>query len=258
MKIWYEFPRPDEGPQAFYGGRLKSNWEKISRPDTELVIKAPTRGTKEFEYSIVGHMYADMLRTVEMVEGVIQAEKEGYDGAVIGCFGDPGLDVLEALVDIPVMGPAKAASIMAQSVGSRMAFVTLPYWEKKVEKFIDVYGVRNLAISQKPCRALTIPLEQFSDENKVVDNFLDVAKGAINHGADVIVMACAHCSTLLTHKGISDVDGVPIIDGAISSIKLVEVMVDFKKAGLWRSKKTISKDIIMGLRKGYYYGGESA
>ena len=205
MKIWYEFPRPVTGPEPFYE-RLKANWEKIGKPGTELVIKAPTKGTSEFEYSIIGHMYADMLRTVEMVEGVIQAEREGYDGAVIGCFGDPGLDVLEALVDIPVVGPAKASMIMAQTVGSRMAFVTLPYLEKKIEKFISGYGVQNLAISHKPCRAFTIPLEQFKEENKVVDNFYHIARGAINDGADVIILACVHNSTVLTYKGISDVD----------------------------------------------------
>jgi len=256
MKIWYEFPRPVSGAEAFYD-RLKANWARIGTPGTELVIKAPTKGTSEFEYSIVGHMYADMLRTVEMVEGVIQAEREGYDGAVIGCFGDPGLDVLEALVDIPVIGPAKAGMIMAQTVGTKMAFVTLPHWEKKVEKLISVYGVQNLAISHKPCRAFTIALEEFKDENNVVEDFYRIARGAINDGADVIILGCVNCSTVLTYKGISDVDGIPVVDGAIAAVKLVEVMVDFKKAGLWKSKKTISKDIIMGLRNGYYHGLES-
>jgi len=257
MRIWYEFPRPVSGPEVFYD-RLKANWEKVRGPDRQLVIKAPTKGTGEFEYSIVGHMYADMLRTVEMVEGVIQAEKEGFDGAVIGCFGDPGIDVLEALVEIPVIGPAKGAMISAQAVGSKMAFVTLPHWEKKVERLISVYGMQHLTISRNPCRGFTIALEDFKDEQNVIDNFHQIAKGAINDGADVIILGCVNCSTVLTYNGISDVDGVPIVDGAIASIKLIEVMAQFKKAGLWRSKKTISNEIIEGLRKGYYHGSDSA
>jgi len=257
MRIWYEFPRPVAGAEGFYE-MLKANWKKVGKPDSELVIKAPTRGTGEFKYSIVGHMYADMLRTIEMVEGIIQAEREGYDAAVIGCFGDPGLDVVETLVDIPVTGPAKAAIIMAQAVGRKMAFVTIPFWEKKIEDVISMYGVQNLAISHGPVRAFTIPLEKFKDENNVVDNFLDIAKGIINDGADVILLACVNTSTLLTFRGITDVDGVPVIDGAIAALKLAEMMVDFKAAGLWRSKKTISKDVMEGLREGYYHGSESA
>ena len=93
MKIWYEFPRPVTGAEGFYE-MLKANWKKVGKPDSELVIKAPTRGTSEFKYSIVGHMYADMLRTIEMVEGILQAEREGYDAAIyatqdccIFCYG---------------------------------------------------------------------------------------------------------------------------------------------------------------------------
>jgi len=154
MKIWYEFPRPASGAEGFYE-RLNANWKKVGRPDSRLEVKAPKRGTSEFRYSIVGHMYADMLRTVEMVEGIIQAEKAGYDGAVIGCFGDPGLDVLEAIVNIPVTGPAKAALIMGQAVGRKMGFVTLPHWEQKVEKLACAYGLENLMISRRPCRAFS-------------------------------------------------------------------------------------------------------
>jgi hypothetical protein len=61
----------------------------------------------------------------------------------------------------------------------------------------------------------------------------------------------------LTYKGITQVDGVPIVDGALAAIKLAEVTVDLKQAGMWKSRKTIGDDIIQGLRKGYYHGSES-
>ena len=256
MKIWYEFPRPSSGAEEFYT-RLHANWERIRKPDSELAIKAPIKGTAEFTYSIVGHMYADLLRTTEMVEGVLQAEREGYDAAVIGCFGDPGLDVVEALVDIPVTGPAKAAIIMGQTVGSKMAFITLPHWERKVEKIISTYGVQNLVIPYNPCRAFNISLEQFKDEEKLINNFTEISREMIRDGADVIILSCVNSSTYLTYKGITQVDGVPIVDGALAAIKLAEVMVDLKKAGMWKSRKTIGDDIIQGLRKGYYHGSES-
>ena len=42
MKIWYEFPRPVSGAEGFYD-RLNANWEKVGKPDTELIIKAPVK-----------------------------------------------------------------------------------------------------------------------------------------------------------------------------------------------------------------------
>jgi allantoin racemase len=256
MKIWYEFTMPGSGAESAFA-ILRANWKKVGRPDSELVIKAPTIGTNEFRYSVVGHMYADMLRTTEMVEGIMQAERNGYDGAVIGCFGDPGLDVLESIVDIPVTGPAKAALILGQAVGNKMAFVTLPNWENKIEKLIKSYGAQDLVISNKPCRALTISPDQFAKEDSVIDNFLEIAKGAIYDGADVIILGCTRCSPLLTSKGISSIGEIPVVDGALAALKLVEMMVDFKKAGLWKRGKTIEHDIIEGLRGGYYHGSES-
>jgi Asp/Glu/hydantoin racemase len=59
------------------------------------------------------HGHADLLRSLEMVEGVIEEEKAVYDAAVIGCSGGGGLAVLEALVDIRVIGPCEAAIMMA-------------------------------------------------------------------------------------------------------------------------------------------------
>jgi allantoin racemase len=256
MKIWYEFTMPGKGAEKAFD-TLRANWKKVGRPDTELVIKAPTIGTNEFRYSVVGHMYADMLRTTEMVEGIMQAERDGYDGAVIGCFGDPGLDVLESLVHIPVTGPAKAALIFGQAVGNKMALVTLPNWEKKIEKLIKAYGAQDLVISNKPCRALTLSPDQFADEDSVLDNFMEIAKSAICDGADVISLGCTRCSPLLTSKGVLRVGDVPIVDGTLAALKLVEMMVDFKNAGLWKRGKTIEADIIEGLRGGYYHGSES-
>ena len=256
MRICFENTMPGSDSEVYFE-RLHANWKKVSKPDSELVITCPTVGTTEFRYSIVGHLYADMLRTTEMVEGIMQAERNGYDGAVIGCAGDAGLDVIESLVQIPVTGPGKAALILGQAVGNKMAFVTLPHWEKNIEKLIKTYGAQDLIISNKPCRALTISLDQFAKEDVFIDNFLEIAKSAIRDGADVISFACTKGSTLLTSKGISHVRDIPIVDGTLAALKLVEMMVDFKKAGLWKRCKTIENDIIEGLKGGYYHGSES-
>jgi allantoin racemase len=253
MKIWYELPRPAKGPEVFHE-RLLSNWSKVGSPDTKLVIKSPKIGTKEFEYSIVGNLYADFLRSIEMSEGIIQAEKEGYDGAVIGCFADPGLDVLQTLVDIPVLAPARAAMIMGQLLGRKMVFITLPFWEEGIENLVRKNGAENFVLPYRPCRALNLPLEKFGDDELLLQGFLKLSREAIKEGADVIIFACAVSSTFLTNKGVTDVDGVPVLDGALAAIKLVETLARYKSAGLWKAKKTITKKVMDGLRDAYYHG----
>jgi len=122
------------------------------------------------------------------------------------------------------MGLAKADGIAAQAMGTKMAFITLLYREKKAAKRISVYGAQNLVIPYRPCRALTISLERFRDEYQVVNDFLQLNTETIHHGADVVISACCNYSTLFTYKDIADVEGMPIVHGAIAALKLVETM----------------------------------
>jgi hypothetical protein len=44
-----------------------------------------------------------------MLQAAVQAEREGYEGIITGCAGDPGLDAARELVRIPVVNPLVAA-----------------------------------------------------------------------------------------------------------------------------------------------------
>ena len=79
-------------------------------------------------------------------------------------------------------------------------------------------------IPYRPCRALTISLERFREENQVVNELLSLNTETIHHGADVVISACCNYSTLLTYKDITGVEGMPIVNGAIAALKLVETM----------------------------------
>ena len=114
-----------------------------------------------------------------------------------------------------------------------------------------------MVIAHNPVGAFILPLEQFKDEEQVAWNFFEIAKEAMGDGTDVILSACVNTSSLLTYKGMDEVDGIPVIDGAIAALKIAEVMMDHKRAGLWGSKKTIPNDVMEGLRKEYYHGSES-
>lgn len=53
----------------------------------------------------------------QLFQAVIDAEKEGFDGVVIGCCSDPGLKDAKTLVSIPVTAPFEAAARTAPSLG---------------------------------------------------------------------------------------------------------------------------------------------
>ena len=101
MRIWWQhiFPSQEQlqketgmvlsasAKQA--EGRFLENLRTVSRPDTEVDF----RYIKHSAYRVHFH-YAEMLNNRWLLDGVIEAEKQGYDAVIIGCADDPG--ILEA------------------------------------------------------------------------------------------------------------------------------------------------------------------
>ena len=69
--------------------------------------------------------YEEYLSVPETANKTIQAEKDGFDGVILGCFGDPGLDALREVVDIPVIGPGATAMHVASMLGRRFSVITV-------------------------------------------------------------------------------------------------------------------------------------
>ena len=91
LKIYWQDVWPEKIPSV---ARLGMMWEgllnygkKVLRPDTELVMEHPEISGMFLQFS-----YLELLNNRSVVEGVIHAADMGYDGAMIGCYADPGLD----------------------------------------------------------------------------------------------------------------------------------------------------------------------
>jgi allantoin racemase len=263
MKVWYQHTRPpaERKEELRYFEMLKENWKSVCRSDTRVVIKSPTRGLPEHSYFISGLPYTGFLRQVEMLEGVLQAEREGYDAVVIGCFGDPGLTVARHVLGIPVVGPLES-SIMLGRLFGKIALICLPGLRKLVEDLLTPYGTALFAIANQPVRELSLSMKDLDEEalhpDRLIDNFLEVGRTAVRDGAEVIIPACAHTAPVLTFSGLKEVDDVPILDCVNAAIKIAEVFVDLKNFGICNSKKSIPEHVIKEIRKAYYHGSKSA
>ncbi|MEM8569805.1 MAG: aspartate/glutamate racemase family protein [Pseudomonadota bacterium] len=64
------------------------------------------------------------LRTAEGAVVALAPVLRGFDGVVVGAFGDPGAALLRAALDVPVTGLAEAGMAEAASFGRPFAVVT--------------------------------------------------------------------------------------------------------------------------------------
>jgi allantoin racemase len=171
-----------------------------------------------------------------LFEELKAAEDSGYDAAVIGCSGDPGLFEARRMLKIPVTAPLEAALHVAAIMHPRVAILVADGWEAHVlyRDLARVYGLDHhiseiLTVPMQypdpgllanlmdtdPARGCEMVLERH--RAVLVGDALRLARGALERGAGVIYAGC----TLWTGEmlnGLRRELGAPVIDPAQAAV----------------------------------------
>lgn len=239
MKLQLQSPLampPDLGASESYRALFEREVELVKRSDTEVVKKYVDHGISSLEhYAYPGLRY---LNHLEILKSMIQAEKEGYDAVISACWFDPGIEAAKQLLRIPVVGSAESSMHLACMMGLKFAIVTSdPRFIPQMIELIDHYRMSNSTIERKPVRSLTLSGPELvgsltGDFTPIIQNFQEIAKSCIGDGAEVLIMGCGLVAPVLSTSGMRYVEGAPIIDPILISIKVAEMLVDLQKAGI--------------------------
>ncbi len=226
---------------------LRISIDRVRDKETEISFQVLNRGLSslaEFESS-----YLHALNDREILEGILQAEKAGFDGVLLYCFSDPLLTEAKQAVDIPIIGLAQASLMLASFMGAKFGLVAISRESAaRNEEMIARYGLRDRAVL--PIRSLPIsPEEQgkmVTDAREGVRAFREVAREYIRAGAEVLIPACGVVMVGLQHcpgcedlpDGLREVDGVPVLNCIGAGIKMTELIVALKQGGSpWISRR---------------------
>lgn len=208
-------------------GECLRSW---AAPGTSIDIRDVSRGPASIESA-----YEEYLSVAPAAEAVLEAEADGYDAAVLGCFGDPGIDALrEILTRMVVVAPGEAACHLAAMLGESFGIVSavgsivnpLRHLVRRIglnEKLagIAVVDIPVLELSRNPAAAL---VRMEAAGRKLVEQ----------RGADTVVLGCMSMSFLDATPKLESALGVPVVNPAKAALKLAEAVVG---AGLRHSKR---------------------
>ncbi len=199
----------------------------VARPGTEIVAVSPSMGPA----SIESH-YDEALAVPGLLQEIAAGERDGVDGYVIACFGDPGLKAARELAHGPVVGIAEAAMHLASMVGTRFSVVTtLGRTIGQARHLAEAYGMDRFCANVRACELPVLELEEPGSHAR--ERIVAECRLALQEdGADCIVLRCAGMADLCAH--ISGELGVPVIDGVAAATQLVESLVAL---GLSTSKR---------------------
>ena len=199
---------------------LKRRQDKLQQwafPDTQVEVHAVDEGPASIE-----SMYEEYLSIPPTARLLGTVEASGADAAIIGCFGDPGIDGLREISDILVLGPAGASVALATTLGHRFSFVTVT--ASIVPALRRLAWEAGAAEALASVRYIDMPVIEINKDHDaaVAAMLVESRKAVEDDGADTLVLGCMSMGFLDVAEYMSAELGVPVINPARAALKIAE------------------------------------
>lgn len=184
--------------------------------------------------SSIESAYEEYRSVPGAIDRLVEAERAGFDGAILGCFGDPGIEAAREMVAMPVIGPGEAAMLIAASLGHRFSIVTvLDSLNFLLERLAWQVGVDRKLGS---VRGIGVPvLELGRDPEETFRRMVREGEAARDHDrADVIIMGCMSMAFQDRQADLSRILGIPVVNPVYAAVKLMQAFCDL---GLSHSRR---------------------
>ncbi|MGN6082867.1 aspartate/glutamate racemase family protein [Trinickia sp.] len=188
---------------------------------TEIVAATSTMGPPSIE-----SWYDESLALPGLLAEVAGGERDGIDGYVIACFGDPGLFAARELARGPVIGIAEAAMHAASVIAPSFSVVTtLARTTGMAWHLAERYGMKRFCRSVRATEVAVLDLDRPGSAARRL--IVDECRRALEEdGADAIVLGCAGMADL--GRAIEDAVGAPVVEGVTAALKWVEALVSLR------------------------------
>lgn len=195
---------------------IEKTCKTYALPGTEVVVKcikeAPP-GIESYEDAAISEKY--------LLERFKSWEK-AYDGLIVACHSDIGIDLLREWSEKPVIGIGEASMLFAMPLGHKFTILSLK--RKKIpqkEDLVRKYGLENRCASIR-ATGLGVVASEGEKREKLIKEGLNAIR---EDGAEVLILGCAGMAGL--DKIIEKTAKVPVIDGLVSALMIIESMIRY-------------------------------
>ena len=212
---------------AAFTRRVRAAAERVAAPGTVVIAGNPVQGATSIE------SHAEEALGALCVMAEVQAgERDGIDGYVVACFGDTGVHAAREIARGPVVGMTEASLYAAATLAHSFTIVTLPPRTRAHSlRVLHETGLTHRCT----VRAIDVAVLDLEHEADVMlPALLAEARLAleVDH-AEALILGCAGLSDLVVT--LEQSLGIPVIDGVLVGLKLVEGLV---ATGLRTSKRS--------------------
>ncbi len=151
--------------------------------------------------------------------------KDKYDGFIVNCFLDPGVNLLKGLIEKPVVGPCEASMALASMVSSKIGIVTVgneALW--MIEEHVRELGFGDKLIALEGIDLGVLDIDK--DIELTVKKLVEASRRALEKGAEIIVLGCTGLAGLA--EKVEREISVPVVDPSGAAIKVLEALVKLR------------------------------
>jgi len=197
---------------------IEKRCKQYSSENTEIVTKCLPEGPPSLE------SYQKAALAINQLVKEFVDWREQFDGFILACHSDIGVDLLREMTSKPVLGMGEASMLFAVVLGHKFSILSLKRKAiPKKEDLVKKYGFedRCASVRETGLGANTSPKE-------ILDRLIQEGMKAVEEdGAEVLILGCAGMGNL--DEEIERDVGVPVIDGVVSALMLVESLIRYGK-----------------------------
>ncbi|MDN7246170.1 aspartate/glutamate racemase family protein [Planococcus shenhongbingii] len=222
MKIVYVIPGPLSRTEK---GRLEMArrldvLKSYAAPGTHVDIVDIEEGPASIE-----SLYEEYLSIPNTVSCMHEMEKQGYDAAILGCYGDPGLDAIREVTEkMVVVGPGEAGVMAAAMSGYRFSIITVT--NSMVNPLYHLVEKAGVGKKLASVRAIEVPVLELAEEKEnTVRKLVAEGRKAIEEDrADTLILGCMSMGFLNVAEEMSNELGVTVINPGRIALKMAEAL----------------------------------
>jgi allantoin racemase len=204
---------------------------ELRQEGTEVSRVGLPRGPEHLEYR-----YYEALVVVDILHLIQEAECQGFDAAVIGCFYDVGLQAAREVAErMAVVAPCEASVHIAATLGDKFSIIVgRRKWIPEMMENVIRYGMQERLASFKSVDFGVLDFHR--DEEETTRRFLQVGREAIEQdGAETLILGCTAADGF--YHQLQKELGAPVIDPTIAAFKTAEFAAELKNMLGWSHSK---------------------
>jgi allantoin racemase len=230
MRILYIKPTNNSGENP----KIKAYLDAYAESGTQTEVRNAATGPKHLESP-----YYEAAAGPEILRMVREADSEGFDGAVIGCFYDPCLHAAREISSrMVVTAPAESSMHLAAMFG-RVFSIIIGHdkWRLVMDENVRKYGFAHKLAS---FRSIGLGVLEFHREPAYTARRMreEIAKAIREDLAESVILGCTMQYGFF--KELQEEFGIPVVDSMLAAFKYAEMLANVRDKTGWQTSRISS------------------